>query len=91
VHGPEGFVYPMLTAIISKEVPADAQGEMQGGLAGAQSLAMLLGTVVFSQLFGYFLRPDAILVSPNIAFFVAAGFLVLGLILFLIQPKERKS
>jgi MFS transporter, DHA1 family, tetracycline resistance protein len=91
VHGPEGFVYPMLTAIISKEVPADAQGEMQGGLAGAQSLAMLLGTVVFSQIFGYFLKPAAILVSPNIAFFVAAGFLGLGLILFLIQPKESKK
>jgi MFS transporter, DHA1 family, tetracycline resistance protein len=91
VHGPEGFVYPMLTAIISKEVPADAQGEMQGGLAGAQSLAMLLGTVVFSQIFGYFLKPSAILVSPNIAFFVAAGFLGLGLILFLIQPKESKK
>jgi MFS transporter, DHA1 family, tetracycline resistance protein len=91
VHGPEGFVYPMLTAIISKEVPADAQGEMQGGLAGAQSLAMLLGTVVFSQIFGYFLKPAAILVSPNIAFFVAAGFLGLGLILFVIQPKESNS
>jgi MFS transporter, DHA1 family, tetracycline resistance protein len=88
VHGPEGFVYPMLTAIISKEVPADAQGEMQGGLAGAQSLAMLLGTVVFSQIFGYFMRSDAILVSPNIAFFVAAAFLAFGLVLFLLKSHK---
>ena len=85
VHGPEGFVHPMLTAMISKEVPADAQGEMQGGIAGVQSLAMLLGTLVFSQLFGYFLLPTSPIVSPNVAFFVAGGFIILALVLFLLK------
>jgi MFS transporter, DHA1 family, tetracycline resistance protein len=82
VHGPEGFVHPMLTAMISKEVPADAQGEMQGAIASIQSLAMLLGTVVFSQMFGYFLLPTSPINSPNIAFFAAGGFAMLALVLF---------
>jgi MFS transporter, DHA1 family, tetracycline resistance protein len=91
VHGPEGFVYPMLTSMISKEVPADAQGEMQGGLASLQSLAMLVGTVVFSQLFGYFLLPRAPVISPNIAFYVAAVFLAVALGLFLLNTKHQQN
>lgn len=88
VHGPEGFVHPMLTAMMSNEVPADAQGEMQGGLASVQSLAMLLGTVVFSQMFGYFLLPTSPIVSPNIAFFTAGGFIILALVLFLVKATK---
>jgi MFS transporter, DHA1 family, tetracycline resistance protein len=88
IHGVEGFVHPMLTSMISKEVPADAQGEMQGGMAGVQSLVMLLGTVFFSQIFGYFLLPSAQFVSVDIAFYVAAIFMALSLILFLVYAKK---
>jgi MFS transporter, DHA1 family, tetracycline resistance protein len=88
VHGPEGFVHPMLTAMMSKEVPADAQGEMQGGISSVQSLAMLLGTVVFAQLFGFFLSPASPIVSPNIAFFIAAAVLAIALGLFLVTSKN---
>ncbi len=91
VHGPEGFVPPMLTAMISKEVPADAQGEMQGGIASAQSLAMLLGTVVFSQIFGYFLKPEAPFISTDIAFFVAAAISAVALVLFLVSSRHHSK
>ncbi len=82
VHGPEGFVHPMLTAIMSKAVPEDAQGELQGGISSIMNVAMLTGTVFFSQIFGYFLRPSAPIVSPDIAFFVAAALLAVALGLF---------
>lgn len=91
VHGPEGFVHPMLTTMMSHEVPADAQGEMQGGIASVQSLAMLFGTVVFSQMFGYFMLPSAPISSPNVAFLVAAAFMALALGLFLRHTKSRKK
>jgi MFS transporter, DHA1 family, tetracycline resistance protein len=89
VHGPEGFVHPLLTAMISHEVPDDAQGEMQGGISSVQSLAMLLGTVFFSQIFGYFLRPDAPVNSPSIAFYVAAAIMGVGLLLFLMSTRRH--
>lgn len=88
INGPEAFVQPTLTAMMSKEVPDDAQGEMQGGIASIQSLAMLIGTVLFSQIFGYFLLPTSPVVSPNIAFYVATGVLTTGLILFLTATKK---
>jgi MFS transporter, DHA1 family, tetracycline resistance protein len=82
IHGPEGFVHPMLTAIMSKAVPDDAQGELQGGISSVMNIAMLAGTVFFSQIFGYFMQPNGAVVSPDIAFFIAAGVLAVSLVMF---------
>jgi DHA1 family tetracycline resistance protein-like MFS transporter len=89
VHAPEGFVHPMLTAIMSKAVPEDAQGELQGGISSVMNLAMLAGTVFFSQVFGFFLSPAAPFQSPSMAFFVAAAIITLPCILFLSYARAR--
>jgi DHA1 family tetracycline resistance protein-like MFS transporter len=93
IHGPEGFVHPMLTTIMSKAVPEDAQGELQGGLSSVMNIAMLLGTVVFSQIFGHFMQPDALIQSPDVAMYVAAAVLALALLLFVAtvraHPQDR--
>ena len=89
VHAPEGFVNPMLTALMSKAVPEDAQGELQGGISSVMNLAMLSGTVFFAQVFGFFLSPDAPIQSPDIAYFIAAGVICLPLALFLSYSRSR--
>jgi MFS transporter, DHA1 family, tetracycline resistance protein len=83
VHGPEGFVHPMLTAIMSKAVPENAQGELQGGISSIMAITMLMGTVFFSQVFAYGMNPNPIIQSPDIALYVAAGVLTLTLLMFL--------
>ena len=91
VHAPEGFVQPALAALMSREAPDNAQGELQGGIASAQNLAMLLGTVLFAQIFGYFMRDGAVLHSPNISFFVSAALFAVGLVIFMRLPKLKKN
>ena len=81
VHGPEGFIHPMLTALMSVRVPEDAQGELQGGIAALTNVAMLFGTLFFAQVFGHFLNGPA--PDPNMAFHIAAVGLALTLGLFL--------
>ena len=83
IHGPEGFVHPMLTALMSRAVPEDAQGELQGGIAAAMNLAMLAGTIFFTQVFGYFLSPGAPFRSADVAFHSAGAVLALSLLMFL--------
>ncbi len=83
VHGPEGFVHPMLTALMSRAVPEDAQGELQGGISSIMAVSMLLGTVFFSQVFSWFAKPNGIVESPNVAMYVAAAVLALTLLIFL--------
>ena len=88
LHAGEGFVHPMLSALISHRVPDDAQGELQGGLSSIMSISMLLGTVFFSQTFGYFMSGAAGFVSPNVAMYVSAALSVISLVLFLTSAKR---
>lgn len=82
VHGPEGFVHPMLTAILTRRVPENAQGELQGGLSGIMSIVMLAGTLFFTQVFGHFMAADAAFTSPDIPYFIAGSLMLLTLVLF---------
>lgn len=82
IHGPEGFVHPMLTAMMSKIVPENAQGELQGGISAITNIAMLAGTVFFSQIFGYFMRDGAAWQTPDAGYVIAAGVLGLALLAF---------
>lgn len=91
VHGPEGFVHPMLVAMMSKAVPDDAQGELQGGISAVMNIAMLFGTVVFSQVFGHFMQPEAAIRSPNVAFYLAAGVLAVTLVLYLMLVRRTEA
>ena len=79
---------------LSKAVPEDAQGELQGGISSIMNIAMLGGTVFFSQIFGWFLQPDAAVVSPDVAFYVAAGIIVVALgmfVAFVRQPAHEPA
>ncbi len=91
LHSPEGFVHPMLSALMSKEVPADAQGELQGGISSIMSLSMLVGTVFFSQVFGYFLKPGSWFTSPDVIYYIASALFVTTLLLFLVIYRPNSS
>jgi MFS transporter, DHA1 family, tetracycline resistance protein len=89
VHGPEGFIHPMLTAIMSKTVAENAQGELQGGISSVMNVAMLLGSVFFARLFGHFMQDNSVIVSPDVAFHVAGIIMLASLLLFL--RADRKA
>jgi DHA1 family tetracycline resistance protein-like MFS transporter len=91
VHGPEGFVHPMITALLSQRVPEDAQGELQGGIAAVTNIAMLGGTVFFSQIFGAFMAEGAAFRSPDVAYWVAGGLLALTLLLFAALTRDETA
>ena len=91
VHTPEGFIYPMLSALMSKAVPENAQGELQGGVSAILNVSQLMGTVFYAQMFGYFMSPGAPFQSPAMGFFIAAAGLLgtFGLYLWMVRRPER--
>jgi len=91
LHGPEGFVHPLLTALLTKRVPEDAQGELQGGISAVTNLAMLFGTVFFAFIFGHFWAVDRAWRSTDVAYWVAAGCLVVTTALFLVLKRSEKA
>jgi DHA1 family tetracycline resistance protein-like MFS transporter len=54
-----GICGPALQSIISGQVPANQQGELQGGLTSIMSLTSIIGPVVMTSLFSYFTQTTA--------------------------------
>jgi DHA1 family tetracycline resistance protein-like MFS transporter len=71
------IVFPVTNALMSRKVGPEAQGELQGAVAGLFSLASIAGPLLMTQLFGRFTAADAPLHVPGAAFFASS---LLGLI-----------
>jgi MFS transporter, DHA1 family, tetracycline resistance protein len=78
------LTYPSMNAIASQQVPADAQGELQGAVACLYSLSSILGPPFMTQIFGYFSAPGAAVHFPGAAF-LAAALLTVGSAAFLVR------
>jgi DHA1 family tetracycline resistance protein-like MFS transporter len=89
INAPEGFADPALTALMSGDAPADAQGELQGGIASAKNLAMLLGTPMFAQIFGYFLKETSAEMAAYASFFTTAALCFVAIAVFTWQIKRK--
>ncbi|HEX4648218.1 MAG TPA: TCR/Tet family MFS transporter [Steroidobacteraceae bacterium] len=64
--------YPSMNALASQQVPANAQGELQGAVAGLYSLSSIVGPPLMTQVFGHFSDRSAGLYFPGAAFLTAA-------------------
>jgi DHA1 family tetracycline resistance protein-like MFS transporter len=91
LHAPEGLVHPVFSAILSRAVPEDAQGQLQGGVSSVSNLAMLFGTLFFSQIFGLMTAEGAPPERAGWPFLVAACVLFAVLGLFLMAERRRNG
>ena len=76
------LVYPSLNAIMSQQVPANAQGELQGAVAGLYSIASIVGPPLMTHLFGHFSSTTAGIQLPGAAFLCSSLLVVICGILF---------
>jgi MFS transporter, DHA1 family, tetracycline resistance protein len=66
------MTYPSMNALASRQIPANAQGELQGAVASLYSLSSIFGPPLMTQVFGYFSRDEAVVHFPGAAFLTAA-------------------
>lgn len=66
------IVFPVTNALMSHRIAPEAQGELQGAVAGLASLAAIVGPLLMTQLFGRFTAPNAPVHVPGAAFLAAA-------------------
>jgi MFS transporter, DHA1 family, tetracycline resistance protein len=76
------MTYPSMNALASRQIPANAQGELQGAVASLYSLSSIFGPPLMTQVFGYFSRADAPVHFPGAAFLTAALLTLLCGVLF---------
>ncbi|HZF26384.1 MAG TPA: TCR/Tet family MFS transporter [Steroidobacteraceae bacterium] len=72
---PAALAYPSLNALMSREIPASAQGELQGGVASLFGLSSILGPPLMTELFDHFTSNRTAYPFPG-APFAAAALLV---------------
>jgi DHA1 family tetracycline resistance protein-like MFS transporter len=71
-----GIAVPNIQSILSVQVPASEQGELQGGLTSLVSLTAVIGPVLMSSSFTFFTKNPQTLYFPGISFLIG-GFLCL--------------
>ena len=78
-----GLCGPALQGIISNQVPANEQGELQGALTSLISVTSFLGPLIMNNLFAFFTGDNAPFKFPGMPF-IAGALLILVSIFFAI-------
>ncbi len=89
-----GIAGPALQSIISNQVPANEQGELQGGLTSLISVTSIFGPPLMTNLFAYFTGKSSPVYFPGAPFLMGAIFCILSVIIayrFLDSVKEKLS
>lgn len=74
-----GIAGPALQGIISSQVPANEQGELQGALTSLMSLTSIIGPVMMNNLFAYFTSKEAPVYLPGASFYLASLLTIISL------------
>jgi DHA1 family tetracycline resistance protein-like MFS transporter len=76
-----GIAGPALQGLMTNEVPANEQGELQGGLTSLMSLSSIFGPWFMTYVFYYFTKTGAPVYLPGAPYFIAAVLMLLSAIL----------
>jgi DHA1 family tetracycline resistance protein-like MFS transporter len=87
-----GICGPALQSIISKNVPSNEQGELQGALASLVSATSIIGPPIMTNLFYYFTHDKAPFEFSGAPFFLASILMAISAIIiyFSFQRKSKQ-
>jgi DHA1 family tetracycline resistance protein-like MFS transporter len=76
-----GIAGPALQGVITEQVPANEQGELQGALTSLASLSSIFGPWLMTYLFYTFTKPGAAFILPGAPFFLGSFLMLLSALL----------
>ncbi|MGZ3751702.1 MAG: TCR/Tet family MFS transporter [Mucilaginibacter sp.] len=85
-----GIAGPALQGYMSNSVPANEQGNLQGGLTGLMSLSSVVGPLSMTWTFHYFTGPKAPFIFPGAPYAIGAILMLLSAILAVLSFKKNK-
>ena len=78
-----GLAPPAINGVLSRQVPDNSQGELQGAVNAASSLATIIGPLAATQIFSYYTSaPESGHYFPGAPFIASGGAVLVALILF---------
>ncbi|PCJ22735.1 MAG: tetracycline resistance MFS efflux pump [SAR86 cluster bacterium] len=85
-----GFVTPAFQSIMTSQIPANAQGELQGALSSMNSITAIIGPLLMTQLFANFTGEGATSYFPGVSFAAAALLSFVCLVIFIPVVRRHK-
>src|SRR5690606_8091103 len=85
----QGFVMPSVQSIMSGHIPANSQGELQGGLASMSSVTSILSPPLMTGTSAFFTAVTAPFYFPGAPFALAAVLTLLSLLMFMRAEKQQ--
>ena len=86
-----GIAGPAFQAVISNQVPANEQGEIQGTLTSVMSASAIVGPPLMTGVFFYFTHKEADIIFAGAPFILAALLMLLSTILTFYALKKKTS
>jgi DHA1 family tetracycline resistance protein-like MFS transporter len=74
-----GLVQPTSQSMMSRRVPGNEQGRLQGAMSGIQSITGLIGPTLYTTVFAWAITGGQSLNLPGLGILVAAGLTVLAM------------
>jgi len=75
-----GIGGPAMQSIISSQVPANEQGQLQGGLTSLMSITAFIGPLMMNNIFAWFTGPAAPFTFAGMPFIVGAAFALVSIV-----------
>ena len=73
-----GVAGPTVQGLISNQVSEKEQGNLQGSITGLVSITAILGQLIFSPVFYFFIRPEGNVYFPGAPYTLASFFLIVA-------------
>jgi DHA1 family tetracycline resistance protein-like MFS transporter len=86
-----GIAGPALQGYMSNNVPANEQGELQGGLTSLVSISTIVGPPLMTWAFHYFTKPSAPFQFPGAQFVIGAVLMLLSTVLAVRSFRKNAS
>lgn len=83
-----GVAGPTIQGLISNQVSEKEQGNLQGAITGLISVTAILGQLIFSSVFYYFIRPETDIYFPGAPYALAAIFLFIAFLFATLAMKR---
>ncbi|WP_373518191.1 TCR/Tet family MFS transporter [Pricia sp.] len=83
-----GIAGPTVQGVISNQVSEKEQGNLQGAITSLLSITAILGQLVFSPVFYFFIHPEGSIYFPGAPYTLAALFLMIAFLFALLAMKR---
>jgi MFS transporter, DHA1 family, tetracycline resistance protein len=88
-NGFQGMAMPSINAMMSRRLPGDQQGELQGFNGSMAALSILMAQIVYNNALAHFTSDETPFHFPGAPFIIAAGFAATALIALTLLPKAK--